>query len=172
MAFFKAGSLSPYGAPILRRAIITNSVVTDVMDSVRLASGFAALGTTGSLVFGHVMSHSSQNGVGLLTTGVAGAEIGSYVASFTAAANNQTVGRVTVDVDIAKETLYSADLDAAIGTTAASAQNGSKIDIVNEITLDESTAAAAAAQYNMWGADAEAPTRAIVNIYESQVFGV
>ena len=115
MSFTPHGTLTPQGAPVLRRGIITNSVVTTVEDSVKNASGFVALGTTGALVFGHVKSISTSKEVGVNTTGVAGAEIGSYVGTFTAAADNQTVAMVTADCDISKHTLYSAEEDVAIG---------------------------------------------------------
>lgn len=172
MSFKSKGSLNPHGAPILRREIITNSVVVKEMDSVRLASGFVALGTTGSLVFGHVTAISTNKGVGLNTSGATGAQMGSYVDRFTAASNNQTVGKVKVEVDISKSTLYSVDPDAAIGTTTGSNLSGFKTDITNETTTDESTATASTAQYNIWGVDPENSANQIVNIFESQVFGV
>jgi len=172
MAFKKIGSLTPYGAPVLRREIITNSVVSTVMDSVKLASGFIALGTTGALVFGHVVAHSTLDGVGLITSGAAGAGIGSYVNTYTAASDNQTVSKVKVEVDISKESLYSAEEDATIATTTGSNLSGYKQDLADEDTLDESTAAATTAQYNGWGVDPSDSSKAVVNIYESQVFGV
>lgn len=168
----KVGSLDPHGAPVLRREIIANSVVTTELDSVKLASGFIALGTTGALVFGHVMSISTSNQVGLLTTGVAGAAVGSYVGTYTAASDNQTVAMVTADCDVSKSTLYSMTPDAAIGTTTGSNLSGYKMDIADEDELDESTAAATTAQYSTWGVDPENSANAVVNIYESQVFGV
>lgn len=172
MAFKKIGSLNPEGAPILRKEIVTNSVVSTVLDSVKLASGFVALGTTGALVFGHVMAHINSRGTGLDSTGVAGAEMGSYLGTFTAASDNQTVGKVSVQVDISKSSLYSAEEDAAIGTTTGSNLSGYNQDLADKDTLDESTAALTTAQYHGWGVDPENSAQAVVNIYESQVFGV
>jgi hypothetical protein len=172
MAMIKVGSLNPHGAPVLRKAILSNSITSTVMDSIKLASGFAALGTTGALVFGHLTNHKDPDGVGLLTTGVAGAEIGSYVGTYLTASNNQTVGLVAAECDISTFSLYSAEVDAAIGTTTGSDLAGYKMDLADEDTLDESTAALTTFQYNGWGVDPEDATKAIVNIYESQVFGV
>lgn len=172
MAFKQVGSLDPHGAPVLRKAVITNSVTSVVMDSVKLASGFAALGTTGALVFGHIVAHKDSDGVGVLTTGATGAAVGSYVGTYAAASNNQTVGLVTAECDVSKFTLYSAEVDATIGTTTGSNLNGYNQDIVDENTLDESTAALTTAQYHGWGVDPDNSAQAIVNILESQVFGV
>lgn len=173
MAFKQIGSLNPHGAPVLRRQIITNSVVSVVMDSVKLASGFVALGTTGALVFGHVVAHSTEfGGVGMETSGAAGAASGSYVGSFTAASDNQTVAKVKAECDVSKYTLYSAEEDAAIGTTTGSNLAGYTQDIVDEDTLDESTALTTTGQYMGWGVDPNNSAQAVVNIFESQVFGV
>lgn len=172
MAFKQIGSLSTNSAPVLRKSIITNSVVSTVLDSVRTASGFTALGTTGTLVYGHVTSHVRGDGLGMETSGVAGSASGSYVGTFTVASNNQTVAKVAVLIDISKQTLYSAEEDVAIGTTTGSNLDGFNQDLVDEDTLDESTATAGTAQYHGWGVDPNNTAQAIVNIYESSVFGV
>jgi hypothetical protein len=172
MAFKQSGSLNPHGAPILRKEVITNSVVSVVMDSMKMASGFAALGTTGVLVAGHLVAHKDDRGVGLNTTGVAGAEIGSYINSFTAAADNQTVAMIKAEMDICKNTIYSVTPDAAIGTTTGSNLSGYKTDIADEDETDESSAVTTTAQYNILGVDPEDTDNQLVNIYESLYFGV
>lgn len=172
MAFQAHGTLRTNGAPVLRREILANSITAVVMDSVKISSGFVALGTTGALVFGHINEMGTNGGVGLNTTGAAGAAVGSYAGTFTTASDNQTVAKVRADIDISKETLYSAEVDATIGTTTGSNLAGYKMDLTDEDTLDESTAATTTAQYNTWGVDPNNSARAIVNIYESQVFGV
>ncbi len=172
MAFKRVGTLGTESAPILRRQIITNSLATTVLDSVKLTSGFIAAGTTGALVFGHIVSHSTLLGVGMESTGVAGAASGSYVGTFTVTSTNQTVAKVKADCDISKETLYSAEEDVAIGTTTGSNLAGYTQDIVDTNTLDESSALTTTGQYMGWGVDPDNSAQAIVNIYESQVFGV
>lgn len=172
MAVKQVGSLNPTGAPILRREIITNSVVITEVDSVKLASGFVALGTTGALVFGHVVSLSTNKGIGQLTSGASGASVGSFTNTFTAPSNNQTVGKNKAEIDISKESLYSIDPDATLGTTTGSNLSGYKVDLASEDSTDESTAATTTAQYNIWGVDPEDATNHVVSIYESQAFGV
>jgi hypothetical protein len=172
MAMIKVGTLMSIGAPVLRKEILANSITSTVNDSLKLVSGFAALGTTGVAVFGHLTNHKSKNDVGLLTTGVAGAEMGSYVGTYLTASNNQTVGFVEAECDISKHSMYSAEVDATIGTTTGSNLSGYKMDLVDEDTLDESTAATTTAQYRGWGVDPENSANAIVNIFESDVYGV
>jgi len=172
MAFYQSGSLMPFGAPVLRSEIITNSVVSVVNDSVKFASGFVALGTAGANVLGHIAAHVTDKGVGLNTSGASGAAIGSYVGTYTAASDNQTVAKVRAVVDISKFTLYSAEVDATLATTTGSNLAGYRMDLIDEDTLDESSAVTTTAQYNSWGVDPLESDRVIVNIYESQVFGV
>lgn len=171
MAFKGRGSLNPHGGPVLKREIITDSVAVVELDSVKLASGFIALGTTGVLVFGHITGISTLEGVGLETDGTAGAQTGSFVGAYTVAATNESTEKVKAEVDISKYTLYSAELDATIGTNDSDL-SGNKLDLVDEDTLSESSTGTSTAQYNQWGVDPLDTTKAIVNIYESQVFGL
>lgn len=168
--FTVIGTLESHGAPVLRREVITNSVVSTVGDSVKVASGFIALGTAGAAVFGHLAAHADAEQVGLTTTGATGAELGSYVGTYTAASNNQTVAQITAVCDISKKTLYSAEVDATIGTTTGSNLSMYHLDLTDEDTLDESTAATTSAQYLTWGVDPENSAQAVVSIFESQVF--
>jgi len=172
MAFKQKGSLFPQGAPVLRSEILKNSITVTVMDSVKQVSGFTELGTGGALVFGHVFSHVTRDGVGLETSGATGAETGSYVGTFATASNNQTVGKVKAMCDISKFTLYSAEIDAASGTTTGSNLAGYNFDLIDEDTLDESTSATTTAQYHSHGVDSTVTDHVIVNILESSVFGV
>ena len=167
--FTTKGTLVAHGAPVLRREIITDDVVSTIGDSVKVASGFIALGTAGATVFGHINGHADAEQVGLTTTGVAGAELGSYINTYTAAATNETVAKITAVCDISKQTLYSADADAALGTTTGSDLSMYHMDLVSEDELDESTAATTAAQYLTWGVDPNDSGNAIVSIFESQV---
>ena len=168
MAFKQVGSLTPQGAPVLRQVIITNSVVSTILDSVKAASGFLALGTAGAAVLGHLVGHAQKSGVGLETSGATGSATGSYVGTYTAASDNQTVGMVKGLVDISKFSLYSAELNATIGTTTGSNLLGYNMDLVDEDTLDEDTAATTSAQYFSWGVDPNNSAQVIVNIKESQ----
>ena len=172
MAIIRNGTLAPWGAPVQISRVLANSITVTVNDSVKIASGFAALGTTGALVFGHVMGIGTKDGMGLNTTGVAGASIGSFVGTFVTASDNQTVGFVKATCDVSKFTLYSAEEDAAIATTTGSNLAGYTQDLADEDTLDESTAVTTTGQYMGHGVDPSNSAQAIVNIFESQVFGV
>lgn len=172
MAFKVIGSLNPHGAPVKKRLSIANSVASVVLDSLKVSSGFLALGTAGSLVFGHLLSHTTELGMGMETTGVAGAQSGSYVGAFTAASDNQTVAKVKGECDVSKYTLYSAEESAAIGTTTGSNLAGYTQDLTDEDTLNEGSALTTTGQYMGWGVDPNRTSHAVVNIFESQVFGV
>jgi hypothetical protein len=143
------------------------------LDSVKNASGFVALGTAGALVLGHVMGIGTDKGVGVNTTGVAGAEMGSFVGTYATASDNQTVAKVRADIDISKETLMSFTPSAALGTTTGSNLLGYRIDLADEDTTDESTAHATnSSQYFIWGVDPQVSANHIVSILESSPFGV
>ncbi len=172
MAFKPVGSLNPHGAPILRKEVITDSVVSTVNDSLKMVLGFASLGTTGVLVAGHLVAHKSAKGVGLNTSGVSGAEIGSYVNTFTASATNETVAQVAAELDISKSTIYTADPDVTIGTTTGSDLSGYFTDIADEEETDESTAATTTAQYGILGVDPDDSGNHLVHVNESLFFGV
>lgn len=179
MANFRPnGTFSTNAAPVLRSQIITNSVAMVVMNSVKLASGFVALGTTGALVYGHTIAIVTNQEVGLTTTGAAGASLGSFVGTYTVTSSNQTVAKVKAKVDISKETLYSASADATLGTTTGSNLPGYNMDLTDSTQLSESSAAAntsaatTAGQYTSEGLDPVDSTRVLVHIYESQVFGI
>lgn len=173
MAFKKAGSLVPFGGPIIRREILANSITVTVMDSVKVdTNGFVALGTAGKSVYGHVMGIGTNTGVGLNTTGVAGAEMGSFVGTFLTASDNQTVGKVRAEVDLSQFSLYSGS--AAAGTfgttTAGSGEYGAHFDLSDEDDLDETSIVLTTAQYLSHGVNPDGTNTVIVNIFESQVF--
>lgn len=172
MAFKNIGTLQSNGAPVIIYRIIKNSITVTINDSLKLVSGFAELGTTGALVLGHVVGLGTEKGMPLNTTGAAGAEIGSFINTFLTASDNQTVGKVKAACDISKFTLYSAEEDAAIATTTGSNLAGYTQDLADEDTLDESSALTTTGQYMGHGVDPSNSAQAVVNIFESQVFGV
>jgi len=166
------GSLNPHGGPVLRKSTVTNSITIADNDYLIATSGFAALGTTGTLLLGVSTGLVDRRGSGMETTGVAGAETGSYVGTFLTASDNQTVGLVTSLVNISKDTLYSVDPDVAIATTTGSNLLGYHTDIADEDETDENTAATGTAQLFIWGVDPADSGNQVVNIYESVISGV
>ena len=172
MAFKSAGTLTPHGAPVKLFRIVANTITISINDSVKLASGFVALGTAGALVAGHVTGLGTEQGMPLNTTGVAGAAIGSFIDTFATASDNQTVAKVKAELDISKHTLWSASFETAIGTTTGSDLAGYFCDLDSEIDLDESDTTTTTMQYALHGVDPRNSAKAITNVYESQILGV
>lgn len=166
--FKKIGSIADFNGPVLVDRILTNSITVAVMDSVKTASGFAALGTTGARVLGHVESIVGADG---LTPVKDGTYLGNFASTYAVASNNQTVAQVRARVDVSQNSFYSAELDAAVGTTTGSNLAGKTFDIVDEDTLDESTVLETTAQYYSHGLDRNNTAQVVVNILESEVFG-
>lgn len=165
----KIGSLGRFGGPVLVDRIIANSAAMGVGYSVKTASGFAALNTAGVAVLGHVVNVVASNG---LSPAMDGTFLGNLGSVYTVASDNQTVAKVRVVVDVDKYSLYSAELDATAGTTTGSNLAGYRMDLADKDTLDESTAVATTAQYNSHGLDISNTAQVVVNIFESEVFGV
>lgn len=166
----KIGSLCSTG-PILVDRIVANSVTMGIGFSVKTASGFAALGTTGARVLGHVESLIGTDG---LTPVKDGTLLQNPGATLAVASDNQTVAQIRVRVDVDTNSLYSAELDAAVGTTTTAGGSGvagKTFDLVDEDTLDESTVAETTAQYYSHGIDRNNTAQVVVNILESEIFG-
>ncbi len=171
MAFVKVGNLTPYGAPVLRSAIVANSVALVVEDSVKTSSGFVALGTAGAAVFGHVASIVTEKLVGLNTSGVAGAAMGSFVNAYTMASDNQTVAKVKAQVDLSVTALYTNPTGGTIGTTTGSNLLGYYLDLSSEDTINEASATTGTAQYYNWGVAETNTALIVVSVHESSFFG-
>lgn len=169
MAFKKVGSLNPHGAPVLRKETLSDSITVTEGDSVKVGTdGMIALGTAGALVFGHVEGVVTKDGVGVDDNG-AGSD---YVGTYTTGASNESSVLIAANVDVSKLSLYSVDPDATIGTTTGSNLLGYHTDIADEDETDEDTAATTSAQYFIHGVDPQDSGNQIVNIYESQIFGI
>lgn len=178
MAFQNNGTMSPYGAPVKLFRILGNSATFTINDSLKLVSGFLVAGTTGALVFGHLQGIGTLKGMPMNSTGAAGADFGSFINAFTTASDNQTVAMFKGECDVSKFTMYSASLDATVGTTTGSNLPGYNMDIASAVTLSESsatattTASTTAGQYAGHGLDPVNSARVLVNIFESQVAGI
>jgi hypothetical protein len=164
----KIGTLGNAGGPLLVDRIVTNSVAISVGYSVKTTAGFVALGTAGARVLGHVESLVGKDG---LTPVKDGSYLGNPGEVYTVASDNQTVAQVRARVDVDQRSLYSAELDAAAGTTSGSNLAGKNFDLVDKDTLDESTVAETTAQYYSHGLDRNNTAQVVVNILESEVFG-
>ncbi len=181
----KIGTLGQAGGPLLVERILTNSITVEIGDSVRTVSGFGALGSAGNRVLGHVESLVGQDGLSPVKDGTF---LGNVGAAFTTASNNQTVAQVKARIDVDKNSLYSADLSAAIGTTSTAGGSGAAgkvFALSDEETLNESTYAETLftlvegtpntitwRQYYSHGVDRNVSTRVVVNVAYSEVFGI
>ena len=171
MAFIQSGTLDPHGAPVLRHDILTNSITFVVGESLKLTSGFPTHNTAGVAVYGHLAEVETNKGVGVNTTGISGAVMGSYINSYLTASDNQTVGKARGIIDISRNTMYSALLSAAIGTTTGSNLLGYLLDLTDEATINEASAVTTTCQYFNWGVDPKVSSRIIVTVHESLIFG-
>ena len=169
MAFVKIGTLGEAGGPLMVDRIITNSVTVTIGDAVMTSAGFAALATTGSKVLGFVESVISADG---LNPKKDGTFLANPDSSYAAASDNQTVAQVRVRADVSKRSLYLGAGDAAYGTTAGSNLAGKTFDLADEDQIDESTVNTTSQQVYSHGLDRVQTTLAVVNIFESEVFGV
>jgi len=176
MSFVKYGQTVSNAAPVLKKFTIANSVVMTPSAAVYLSAGFVALLTsTNYFPLGCVDAIQTFTGVGEITTGAAGAAIGSFVGTYTVPSTNQTVAKVSALVDVSKHTLYSATLSAAPGTTTGSNLPGYYLAPSGSVgtTLLESSASTSSTStgWVTWGVDPlNSTTNAIVSIYQSQVF--
>jgi len=169
MAFIKVGTLSPYGAPVLRSAVITNSTTMSVADMVAVSSGFVldASGTTYP-IFGNLVAFSTYKGVGVLTTGAAGAALGSFVGTYATASDNQTNAKIEAVVDISKESLYTNPTSGTPGTTTGSNLLGYYLNLVaaSATTIDETSATTTrgTTQFFNWGLQVGSTSLIVVNL--------
>ena len=167
--FTKVGTLTPFGAPVLRSAVITNSTTLTIADMVSVASGIVidASGTTYS-IFGNLASIETFKGVGLPTTGLAGATMGSFVNSYATASDNQTNAQVSAIVDIAKTSLYTNATSGVLGTTTGSNLLGYYMNLVagSAVTVDETSATTTVGttQFVNWGLNPGSSTLILVNL--------
>lgn len=174
MAFTKFGSLLSNSAPVLKKFTISNSITVTPFASVVLTSGFIALSTSSThVILGQVDAIQTFAGIGEITTGVAGASIGTFLGTYLTASDNQTNAKVSALVDVSKFTLYSVLSNATLGTTTGSNLPGYYTALADSKSTSESSASTSSTNtgYVIWGVDPlNSTTNQIVSIYNSQVF--
>lgn len=167
--FKKVGSLGNFGGPILVDRIVANSVTVSVGGAVKTLAGFAALVATGDKVLGVVEQVIGSNRLAVSTGST---YRGNFGDTFAAAADNQTVAMNRVRVDVSPHSLYQVAGDAALGTTTGSNLAGKTFDLANSLLVDESTVNITSQQVYSHGPSEGVTTELVVNIFESEVFGV
>lgn len=163
---YKKGLRANSGRVILEFTLKDSATFT-IGDALKLASGKLDLAGAGASVAGILMGFVKSDGQPLLENGASG----DFVNTYTSGASNTVKGQI----DISKESIYSVTADATLGTTTGSDLAGYYMDcLATSDQLDESTAAATAAQFISYGEDpdADAPDNSVlVSIFESQFFG-
>lgn len=168
MAFIKNGTLDPHGAPVLRQDILGNSITYVVGDALKVVSGFPVLATSGAvLIYGVLAEVETNKGVGIGTTGAAGALPGSYINSYLTTSTNQTVLMARAVTDISVRSMYSSQLTAAPGITTGSNLLGYFLDLQDETQLNEASALATTLQFFNWGVDPLNSARIVTTIHKS-----
>ncbi len=170
--FNYVGSLSATNARIFRKGIIANSQVITVGDALgRDADGFLTLVGATNLVEGivHGIVRSDTKDIAPTSDGAGG----SFTDTYTAAADNETVDKVSVLMDVSKYSKYAVTLDATAGTTTGSDLDGGyNADVVAASDqLDESSTVTTTAQFAILGQDAAVTNGVFVSIKESIIFG-
>jgi hypothetical protein len=161
----------------VRQIIIASSQTISVGDLVLINnSGFVSVATAGNPIFGVVVALVDVNGVDMENSRVT--KDGTYTAStrtYVASASNQTGAKFSAVVNSDKNAVWSAQPDAAIGTTTSSGNSaflGSYTDIISAGQPDENNAGnsfATAAQLFIHGVDPDNTAHGLYSIKESML---
>ena len=157
---FKAkNSLSQKDSKLIKKFVIANSAVLTKGDACSIdADGFLIPATASTVIAGIVNDIVNERGTPVVTNG----GTGSYMGTYTVASDNETVGKVMAQVNLSSEAVYSAELDAAVGSTAGSDEISTKFDLVSASVIDESDVTGT--QFISLGLDPDNAARILVKI--------
>jgi len=164
MAFTYKGQLNGAENPVIRNFLIKNSASVAVGEALTFSSG-ADSAAAGDKILGICVGIVDKDGIGLDNT--SWTIDGTFVSStktYTAAADNMTVGFVRAQVITDKEALFYNDSDA----TMTPAMEGQKFNLTSATQIDGDTNVDAAGQFELvkWdSADASAGTFKICESY-------
>ena len=164
MAFTYKGQLNGAENPVIRNFLIKNSASVAVGEALTFSSG-ADSAAAGDKILGICVGIVDKDGIGLDNT--SWTIDGTFVSStktYTAAADNMTVGYVRAQVITDKEALFYNDSDA----TMTPAMEGQKFNLTSATQIDGDTNVDAAGQFELvkWdAADASAGTFKICESY-------
>lgn len=170
MAFTKVGTLTPFGAPVLRSAVIANSTTLTIADMISVNAGGFIIDSSGTstVILGNLVSIETNKGVGLPTTGLAGATMGSFINAYTTASNNQTIGLVSAIFDLSRSSLYTNPTDGVLGTTTGSNLLSYYMNLASgsATTISETSATLTrgTSQFLNWGLLPGSTTLIVVNL--------
>lgn len=164
MAFTYKGQLNGAENPVIRNFLIKNSASVAVGEALAFSSG-ADSAAAGDKILGICVGIVDKDGIGLDNT--SWTIDGTFVSStktYTAAADNVTVGYVRAQVITDKEALFYNDSDA----TMTPIMEGQKFNLTSATQIDGDTNVDAAGQFELvkWNsADASAGTFKICESY-------
>lgn len=163
MAFKYLRSKGGVPHPNTEDVLIKNSAVITIGDVVRsYVAGYGEVAVAARPVLGVVVGVVDKNGLPV------DPDAGS-LDTYTVASDNQTVAMKRMQVITSKDAVFSASQDGTVGATNDSELRGCTMDLVNEHTLDESTALRnASGQFYCLGADPEDATRILCSIMEHE----
>ena len=162
--FKPKNSLKQKDSKVIKEFVIANSQTVTRGDAVQIdGDGFVIPAGTSGAILGIVNDIITERGTPVVTDGTTGAELGSYNGTYTTASDNETVAKVRVQVNLSSEDIYSAELDAAAGTTAGSDEIGATFALADEDVLDESSVNTGT-QFISLGADPDDSARILVKI--------
>lgn len=162
MAFIYKGQLNGADNPVIRTFLIANSADVAVGEALAFNSG-ALTAAAGDKILGICVGIVDKNGIGLDNT--SWTIDGTWVSStktYTAAADNVTVGLVRVQVITDKEALFQCDANAGI----SAAEEGMKFNIADGTTIDGSAGVAAAGQFELVKYDPQGVADASMGTYK------
>lgn len=177
MAFFTYAGSKYAEKPVLA------SIIIDASETISQYAWCNALATTGGaeaaaateLLIGVVHEITTKDGIPLgahISSDIDGTwtpQSGATAASYAAASDNMTDKQVKVLVNIDPSALYYNTPDAAVGTTAGSAEIGYHTDLISSVQVDESDAVTTTAQLSIWGINPGNSAQGIYQKYESQI---
>lgn len=166
MAFNYVGSLNGSGRK-LEKVLLTDSIAAVVGDCVQndATAGTCSLAAAGTDIAGVIVGFCDKYGVPAINTTVtAGTASSGAVTSVASTSTNYAL------IDVNPFSLYSAELDATVGTTTGSDKRGVWHLLADANTIDESAVlntydtTSTSAQFYSHGLDPRNSARIIVNI--------
>lgn len=157
-------SLKQLDSKVLKYFICANSKPFSIGDAVQIdADGFVITSVGTGNILGIISGIVTERILPVVTDGTTGAEVGSFSGTYTTAADNETVAKVKVAVDISAEDIYSAEVDATPGTTAGSDEIGATFAVATADSLDESSVGTGT-QFISFGVDPDDSDRLLVKV--------
>lgn len=147
------GQINGAENPILENLIIDNSATVTVGDVITMSTGFVAVATSSSVVYGVVVGLVSDKGIDLNNPHVTYG--GTYTDSsntYVAASDNETVDKVRAVVCPDPNAIWYNDSSGSL-TTAMLKQH---FKLSDEDQIDQSTNSATVGQFQLWKLDPDA----------------